>query len=102
MVFRGRSMMTKKVISNVQEFLTIVEEDRVYQIVNVELLLRRHPPQAVIAFLEQLRSDYKKELSQLIKNSKTSSRINELVAKNFRIKMAINIIKNAREVKDAA
>jgi hypothetical protein len=95
-------MMTKKVISNVQEFLTIVEEDRVYQIVNVELLLRRHPPQAVIAFLEQLRSDYKKELSQLIKNSKTSSRINELVAKNFRIKMAINIIKNAREVKDAA
>ena len=43
--------MTKKVISNVQEFLTIVGEDRVYQIVNVELLLRRHPPQAVIAFL---------------------------------------------------
>ncbi len=94
--------MTKKIISNVQEFLTIVEEDRVYQIVNVELLLRRHPPQAVIAFLEQLRSDYKKELSQLIKDSKTSSRINELVAKNFRIKMAINIIKNAKEVKDAA
>ena len=94
--------MTKKIISNVQEFLTIVEEDRVYQIVNVELLLRRHPPQAVIAFLEQLRSDYKKELSQLIKDSITSSRINELVAKNFRIKMAINTIKNAREVKDAA
>ena len=94
--------MTKKIISNVQEFLTIVGEDRVYQIVNVELLLRRHPPQAVIAFLEQLRSDYKKELSQLIKDSKTSSKINELVAKNFRIKMAINTIKNAKEVKDAA
>ena len=94
--------MTKKVISNVQEILTIVEEDRVYQIVNVELLLRRHPPQAVIAFLEQLRTDYKKELSQLIKDSKTSSRINELVAKNFRIKMAINTIKNSKGVKDAA
>jgi len=94
--------MTKRVISNVQEFLTIVEEDRVYQIVNVELLLRRHPPQAVIAFLQQLRSDYKKELSKLIKDSKTSSRINELVAMNFRIKMAINTIKNAKEVKDAA
>jgi hypothetical protein len=95
-------MMTKKIISNVQEFLTIVGEDRVYQIVNVELLLRRHPPQAVIAFLEQLRSDYKKELSQLIKDSKTSSKINELVAKNFRIKMAINTIKNSKGVKDAA
>jgi len=95
-------MMTKKIISNVQEFLTIVGEDRVYQIVNVELLLRRHPPQAVIAFLEQLRTDYKKELSQLIKDSKTSSKINELVAKNFRIKMAINTIKNSKGVKDAA
>ena len=94
--------MTKKIISNVQEFLTVVGEDRVYEIVNVELLLRRHPPQAVIAFLQQLRSDYKKELSKLIKDSKTSSRINELVAMNFRIKMAINTIKNAKEVQDAA
>ena len=94
--------MTKKVISNVQEFLTIVREDRIFEIVNVELLLRRHPPEAVIAFLQQLRSDYKKELSKLIKDSKTSSRINELVAKNFRLKMAINTIKNAKEVKDAA
>ena len=94
--------MTKKIISNVQEFLTIVEEDRIFQIVNVSLLLRRHPPQAVIAFLQQLRSDYRKELSKLIKDSKTSSRINELVAINFRIKMAINTIKNAKEVQDAA
>ena len=94
--------MTKKIISNVQEFLTIVEEDRIFQIVNVSLLLRRHPPQAVIAFLQQLRSDYRKELSKLIKDSKTSSRVNELVVMNFRIKMAINTIKNAKEVKDAA
>ena len=94
--------MTKKIISTVQEYLTVVGEDKVYQIVNVELLLRRHPPEAVIAFLDQLRNEYKKELSQLIKESKTSSRINELVAKNFRIKMAINTIKNAKEVKDAA
>ena len=57
---------------------------------------------AVIAFLEQLRSEYKKELSDLIKSNKTDPKINELVAKNFRIKMAINTIKNAKEVKDAA
>ena len=93
--------MTKKVINHVQDYLTVVGEDRVYQIVNVELLLRRHPPQAVVAFLNQLRSDYKKELSKLIKDSKTSSRINELVAINFRIKMAINTIKNAKEVRTA-
>ena len=94
--------MTKKIISNVQDYLTVLSEDRCYQIVNVELLLRRHPPEAVIAFLEQLRSDYKKELSQLIKSDKTDVRIDELVAKNFRIKMAINTIKNAKEVKNAA
>jgi hypothetical protein len=94
--------MTKKIISNVQDYLTVLSEDRVYQIVNVELLLRRHPPEAVIAFLEQLRSDYKKELSQLVKSDKTDIRIDELLAKNWRIKMAINTIKNAKEVKDAA
>ena len=94
--------MTKRVINDVQDYLTVVGEDKVYQIVNVELLLRRHPPEAVIAFLEQLRSEYQKELGQLIKNNKTDARINELVAKNFRIKMAINTIKNAKEVKDAA
>jgi hypothetical protein len=101
MVFK-EGVMTKKVINHVQDYLTVVGEDKVYQIVNVELLLRRHPPEAVIAFLGQLRSEYQKELGQLIKNNKTDARINELVAKNFRIKMAINTIKNAREVKDAA
>jgi hypothetical protein len=94
--------MTKKIINQVQDYLTVVGEDRVYQIVNVGLILRRHPPEAVIAFLNQLRSEYKKELSQLIKNNKTDPKINELVAKNFRIKMAINTIKNAKEVQDAA
>jgi hypothetical protein len=95
-------MMTKKVINQVQDYLTVVAEDRCYQIINVELLLRRHPPEAVIAFLDQLRTEYKKELSQLIKSNKTDPKINELVAKNFRIKMAINTIKNAKEVQDAA
>jgi len=94
--------MTKKVINHVQDYLTVVGEDKVYQIVNVELLLRRHPPEAVIAFLQQLRSEYQKELGQLLKNNKTDARINELVAKNFRLKMAINTIKNAKEVKDVA
>jgi len=68
--------MTKRVINHVQEFLTIIDEGKVYQIVNVELLLRRHPPDAVIAFLKELQSDFKKELSKLIKTDRTDSRIN--------------------------
>jgi hypothetical protein len=94
--------MTKRVINEVQEYLTICGENRVYQIVNVELLLRRHPPEAVIAFLDQLRMEYKKELGQLIKNNKTDEKVNDLIAKNWRIKMAITTIKNAKGVQDAA
>jgi hypothetical protein len=95
--------MTKKVINDVQEYLTVSSGDKVYRIVkNVELLLRRHSGVAVIAFLDQLRSEYKKELGQLIKTDKTSAQINELVAKNFRLKMAINTIRNAKEVRKIA
>jgi hypothetical protein len=95
--------MTKKIINDVQDYLTVVSEDRIYQIVkNVELLLRRHSGVAVIAFLDQLRSEYKKELGQLIKTDKTSAQINELVAKNFRLKMAINTIRNAKEARQSA
>ena len=92
--------MTKRVINEIQDYLTVVSGDKVYQIVkNVELLLRRHSGVAVIAFLDQLRIEYKKELGQLIKTDKTSAQINELVAKNFRLKMAINTIKNSKDVR---
>ncbi len=94
--------MTKRVINEVQEYLTICGEDRVYQIVNVEMLLKRHPGEAVIGFLDLLRDDYKKELKQLIQENKTNPKINELVAKNFRLKMAINTIKNSKEVRKNA
>jgi len=94
--------MTKKVINDVQEYLTVVSGDKVYQIIkNVELLLRRHSGVAVIAFLDQLRTEYKKELGQLIKTDKTSAQINELVAKNFRLKMAINTIRNSKNARQS-
>ena len=94
--------MRKKMINQVQDYLTIVADDRVYQILNVEVLLKRHPPDAVIGFLNLLRSEYKTELKQLLKQNKTDPRINMLVAKNFRIKMAINTIKNDKEVRKVA
>jgi len=96
--------MTKRAIHDVQSFLTFTQTDgdRVYQIVNVELLLRRHPPDAVIAFLQELNKDYGKALSRLIQEDKTSSQINELVAKRFRIKMAINTIRNLEKEDQAA
>jgi hypothetical protein len=96
--------MTRRKICEVQEFLTMVGEDRVYQIVNVEILLKRHPPEAVYVFLHQLRKEYQKELRKIIANNKTDFRVNEIVAKLWRIKMAMNTIKNAgrKEVSVAA
>jgi hypothetical protein len=96
--------MTKKAITNIQEFLTVVMDDgdRVYQIVNVELLLRRHPPEAVISFLQELNTDLSKKLRKHIKHDKTNPYINEIVAKRWRIKMAINTIRNTGEKEIAA
>jgi len=96
--------MTKRVINDVQDYLTVIRNDgkQVYQIVNVELLLHRHPPEAVISFLSQLQIELRRKLSKLIKEDKTNSRINDIVAKRFRIKMAINTIKNSQKKENAA
>ena len=96
--------MTKKIIGDVQEYLTVIQDDgdRVYQIVNVELLLRRHPPEAVISFLQELNKDLSKKLSKHIKHDKTNPYINDIVAKRWRIKMAINTIRNHGEKEIAA
>ena len=96
--------MTKKIIGDVQEYLTVIldDGDRVYQIVNVELLLRRHPPEAVISFLQELNRDLSKKLSKLIKYDKTNPYINDIVAKRWRIRMAINTIRNHGEKEIAA
>jgi hypothetical protein len=96
--------MTKKIINRVQEFLTIIQDngDKVYQIVNIELLLRRHPPSAVISFLQELKKDYSKQLRELLQENVSDKRINEIVAKNFRIKMAISTIRNNIKQEDIA
>jgi hypothetical protein len=89
--------VTKHTINQVREWLTVVTEDRVYQICPIEVLLRRHPPQAVVGFLSLLRADYKKELGAILKENKTHPKINHLLVLVFRIRMAINIIRNAEK-----
>jgi len=88
--------MTKNTINSIQEYLTVVQNDgkKKYQIVNIELLLRRHPPEAVISFLDQLHKDYAKKMKTLIRDNRTSPELNDIIAKKFRVKMAINSIRN--------
>jgi len=91
--------MSSKEIESIQQFLTINKEDenRKHQIVNVELMLRLHPPSAVIDFLTGLHKEYARKLQRVIKEDKTSVQLNKIVATKFRIKMAINCIKNAEK-----
>ncbi len=91
--------MSTKEIQNIQNFLTIYKEDenRRHQIVNVELMLRKHPPVAVIGFLDGLHKEYAKKLQKIIREDKTSSQLNKILGTKFRIKMAINCIRNAHK-----
>jgi len=89
--------MTKRVINQVRDFLTIVTEDRTYEICPVEMLLWRHPPDDVVGFLNELRQDYKKELNQLLKENKVHPKINFLVVQIFRLRMAIKTIQRAKK-----
>ena len=89
--------MTKKVVNQVQDFLTVVEPDHTYQIVNVGVLLWRHSPEAVVGFLNQLRGEYKKELKQLLRENKSHPKVNYLVVHIFRIRMAIKTIQRAQK-----
>ena len=89
--------MTKRVINQVRNFLTIVTEDRTYQILPIEVLLRQHPTQDVVGFLNLLRQDYKDELNHLLKESKSHPKINFLIVNIFRIRMAIKTIQKAQK-----
>ena len=93
--------MTKKVIDAAQQYLTVTGEDGTSQIVNIQFLLCKHPPDRVLTFLRELHTDYRKELRKLIGKDKTDPHINELVAKCFRLRMAINTIRNGMEVRAA-
>jgi hypothetical protein len=84
--------MTKKIVNQVQDFLTVVGPDHTYQIVNVGMLLLRHSPDAVVGLLNQLRQEYKKELRDLLRENKTHPKVNYLVVHIFRIRMAMKTI----------
>ena len=88
--------MSKNEIENIQQFLTVVNEDenKRYQIVNVQLLLNRHSPGSVIRFLTELHKDYTRKLQRVLRTDRTSSKIDQIIAAKWRVKMAINAIKN--------
>ncbi len=88
--------MSRQQINYIQDFLTVFNEkgDKKHRIVNIESLFKNHSSIAVIKFLEQLHREYSKRLKRIIRRDITSHRLNDVIAKKFRIKMAINTIRN--------
>ena len=89
--------MTKRVINQVRDYLTIVTEDRTYEICPVEMLLWRHTPEQVVGFLNQLRQEYKIELRELLRENKSHPKVNFLIVNIFRLRMAIKTIQKAQK-----
>lgn len=96
--------MSKQQIKYIQDFLSVFNEEgnSKHKIVNVESLFEKHSPIAVIKFLEQLHREYSARLKRTIKRDITSHRLNDVIAKKFRIKMAINTIRNYSKQKGEA
>ena len=94
--------MSRDQIQDAQDFLTMISENRVKRIIDVEQLLTRHPRESVLSFLEDLYRQKGRALNEMIRADKTSSMINELIAAMFRIHMAMKTIKaDGKEVKAA-
>ena len=94
--------MSRETIQEAQDFLTMISEDRVRRIIDIEPLLARHPTESVLSLLQTLYREKEKVLKKLIHEDKTSSKINELIVVMFRIHMAMKTIEgDEKEVKAA-
>jgi len=91
--------MIPETIREAQEYLTVNNNSKKSQIVNIELLSQRHPKERVLTFLRELFEDHKKLLQQLILTDKTDAKVNETIATMFRIHMAIKTIERGKEVR---
>ena len=91
--------MTKEAINAAQEYLT-VKGERKSQIVNVELLLRRHPSEYVVAFLKDLLKEKEVLLRDMAILDKTNPNLDRMIGEMFRVHMAIRTIER-EEVKAA-
>jgi hypothetical protein len=94
--------MSRETIQEAQDFLTMISEDRVRRIIDIEPLLARHPKESVLSALQDLYREKEKVLKKLIHEDKTSSKINEIIVAMFRIHMAMKTIEGEeKEVKAA-
>jgi hypothetical protein len=89
--------MIPETIREAQEYLTVNNNAKQSQIVNIELLSQKHPVKLVLSFLQELFEDHKKILQGLLLADKTDAKVNETIATMFRIHMAMKTIERGRK-----
>ena len=89
--------MTIDKILEIQNYLTVDYGNYKRTILDVNLLLRRHAPEAVVTFLYQLLKEKEKALRNLVITDKTSSKINDTISFMFRVFMVIKILERETE-----
>ena len=89
--------MTNQIIETVQDYLTMISDNRVKTIIDVRTLMERHPIRAVVSLLEDLARQKESMMEKLLEEDKTSSIINETIAILFRLNMAIETIQTCNE-----
>ena len=89
--------MTNQIIETVQDYLTMISDNRVKRIMDVRLLMERHPLKTVVSLLDDLARQKENVLKELLAEDKTSSIINETISTIFRLNMAIETIQKSNE-----
>jgi hypothetical protein len=84
--------MSRETILEAQGFLTIYHENHMRKIVDVETLLKKHSTWRVKEFLYQMFKERQRFLMDLISTDKSNHKLDETIARMFRLNMAIKII----------
>jgi hypothetical protein len=92
--------MTKDIIKDAQDYLTISNGNGKKRIMVIDTLLEKHPSSKVIDLLKTYLEEKKVELKAFILTDKTQPEIDETVAVMFRVTMAIKTIEDQKEVID--
>ncbi len=84
--------MTTEIITQAQDYLTVIYGDRRRRILNIMVLLENHQTEAVIGFMKSLLREKEKMLRKYILRDKTNPIIDELVATMWRIYMCVHVL----------
>ena len=84
--------MTMEIITEAQDYLTVIYGDRRRRILNIMVLLENHPTEAVIRFMKSLLREKEKMLRKYILRDKSNPVIDDLVATMWRIYMCVHVL----------